>query len=558
MKKLFLLLIFLLPSIISAQESSASSLGSPDAISSVMPTLISVDEGVVRDIEFVDEKRSCDEFVDLIDSVSKDLVSSLNFNNTSFVNVTNKYCWNNAFRTSVSVNLLVKNDSDSLVGKQVSFNFYVNDVVDYDTVFSKEENDNIGYFLKEKYLDYLINGTDEEFYVSINPEYSSNGDYDCSGLRIFYDSLSKDAYFNEDVYCQLVVKISISDIKDYAKEGYVNFFGDKISFSYEGYSVGDFDLNLLKDSLDCDIKEGYEFDDFGSCYGVFKDENRIYFSSYKEFEKSSVSVSVYGFVNGNARINVNVYGENADNVLGLVNDFVSSITIKYFGKDLSPELKLNEYEGRISPYSYKSYTGTARITNLNFNSLSINGLKSNEDKMNTYYSDEENNVYLTISVPFIQVFYSDVDEQVIEGGSDVVSKMIAPYPYPRQNSFVITKDKVFSQTIIDSDDYDLAVSEIKSVLNKYVNTSDWVLTSRVTSGNYYPYPLMYAEDGVSVRSLSASVESSVSVADSAIPSSGSSFEDSFLSDYPEFDELNDDVVEEKSFLGFLKQLLGLN
>lgn len=485
------------------------------------------------------EESQCNISSGFIESLINSAKSELNLSSYAFQNVTNTYCYSyDGLSKSISITAMFKDTESSIFGKSVQFSVYSYDTEDFGAVFSPRELEVFDYTLRYKFLDYLINGTDDLYYISIQPAYTwvtnKSQEESCADLRSYYDSLSGEKYLNsESGSCSVILKTTTSGIRDLVddKIGYIYYFGDNIKFSFSGFSSGTFDLQSLATSVNCELSTAdyyYPSADFG-CYGIFKNEERVYFSASKQLDNSTYAYAdIYGYVGGKGKISVNAYGENADALSSEVSTFVHDISVKYFGEEYNITLTSQTEDYGTPEYSYLS--GSAIIESFNFNEESVFGMNVSEYQMNTYYTD--GTIYITLSEPYLQLFIPE-SEQEIADRNNAVEKLI-PYPYWGRN-IVITSSKVFSSATIDENNFDTAVQTIKSYVGDYIATGNWELNMTVTGGHYYPL-YGYAEGA---RSLD--MDESVAVSQTA-----GGIQDSFSSQNSAFAEFDEELKSSES------------
>ncbi len=531
----------------SSQEIAGSSLGVAKPSISIVEPLYS--------------EEGCNISASFSNSVLGSLRDELNLSDYAYSKLSNSYCYAYDDYTSFNLNFVFKKSESDFVGRSVSVSVYSNTVKDFDSIFTKSENEVLGYNLKEKYADFLINGTDEEYYVSLSPKYSDEG-ADCDSLKTFFDSLSGEKYFDSsDYYCSAVVKTATSNIRNLVSDsvGYVYYFGDKVYYTFTGFSYGSFDLSSLSQSMGCDFSnEDYYYPEIErGCYGIYKKNARLYLSAYREFQNASASVSVYGISEGRGRISVSLYGLDAESHLQETNDFVAQITAKYFGTAYKVPLSTN-YDGpvplRSSGEFYSSLSGVASIDTLNLNVNELAGFNLSEYQMNKYYQGV--NISVSVSEPYIQV---RITEPVPEAEVVDSEKMILP-PYYSGRTFVITSNRVYSSVTISENDAALAESEVKGFIDKHVQSGSWRFNMSVTQGYYYPFfgaiekqasPVAVSADLAVASSGLERSENSLSAAEGAV--------DSFSSEHPDFSEFEEDLSEGllSKLAGFLQRLFGI-
>jgi len=458
---------------------------------------------------------ACNVSQSFLNALKSAILTEMEITGSVYSNFTNVYCYSYDDTGSVSFQLIIKNNKSDYKGTMVSGSLWTSELIDYDLLFTKEESNALSYILKQKYLDYYVNETDESYYVEITPSYETF-DNRCDDLRSFYDDLSGEKYFNEGDYCSIITKTRTSEIKSLVGPGigYVNYLGDDIRFHFYGYSEGNYDLASLSGSINCDLStSNYYYPEFdSSCYGIYKSKSRVYFSTSNSSPDSNIYVSVYGYVNGKAKISASSYGSVSEQE---VNDFVSKATNNYFNQAYS--VNLIEYDYGLS--------GETIINNLVLDMNAFNELKFSERFMDKYY--EGDGVYATISEPYIQVYVPESSSQDV-----MVSRSIMPYYWNKY--FIITKSRVYSEITLNDSDSEVAVSKIKEFIDPYISTGDWSLNMTVT-GSYYPI-ILY---DYGMRAQTAEV--GVATATSSLESYGLiGLSDSLSTQYPEIKELEEE------------------
>ncbi|MFA5405818.1 MAG: hypothetical protein WC307_00465 [Candidatus Nanoarchaeia archaeon] len=495
MRKAVLLIILMLMSVVLA-ESTASS-----------PALISVDS---RGVE-----SECNVSPVFIESIKGPLIEELNMSPYAFSNVTNSYCYSYGDYQSININFLFKESESSITGKSVSASFYTSSTNDYSVLFNDREMNMIGYSLKEKYADYVVNGTNDEYYIQLSG--------DCDELRSYYETLNGEKYFNND-YCSIVIKTSTSMIKEFVVSSvdYVNYFSDEVKYLFTGYSTGSYDLASLSTSLNCDLSmRDYYYPEIDTnCYGIYKDKTRVYFSAYND----QAYLNVYGIIGAKGKIVASAYGEELD--AQKISDWVNSVLNEYF-PGYSLTLTSDDY----------SLQGEVIIDNFNFNTALLSDFDSSKDIMNTFYYKD--NYQVTITEPYIQVFAPET------GVRSISDDELLLRPYYWGSNFVITNDRVYSSVTLDDNNMTLAVEKLRDFINPYITTSDWELNMSVT-GNVYYYLLKGVDQASSLN------------AERAPTMVGAS--DSLSAEYDEFAELEalSQPTILDSIINFFKSLFGLN
>jgi len=460
------------------------------------------------------ERTECNVSNTFVEKIKDSINEQMNLSPYSFSNLTSSYCYNN----HVSLQFLFKETDSSITGKSISISLYASDVFDYDQVFTIQEQNTLDYTLKQEYISYVINGTNKEYYVSLNPSYDDDYKAKCSDLRDFYETISGEKYFNEDRgYCNIIIKTSTSGLKSLVNENinYISYLGDEIYFNFNGYTEGSYDLSALAQSLDCELsKSDYYYPEFETdCFGIYKDKIRVYFSTHS----NGFYLNFYGFNNGKARLSVNAYGEelNKDEI----QEWVNQVLATYLP---GQSIDVSEIEDNNN---WKSTYTTKIISNFNFNTDLLSDFDQVKYETETTYT--KGNTSVTISEPYIRI-------NIPTTSSDELM------PYYSNKGFIITSSKIYSSTILEENNQALAVEQIKEMINPYINTGEWVLNLTVNSG-YYPMPLL--EGGVA--------------RDEAV---SQGVNDAFSQEFPDFEELEEPEESPsliQTIVNFFKGLFGI-
>jgi len=511
----------------------SAALGEETSIGVAMPI-----SAISSDSRYYD--NTCNTSPEFLSMIKNSIITELGLSSYAFNNLTSSYCYGNGDYESINLNFIFKESENSIIGRNVGVNIYSSSTTDFSVVFNEDEINRIDYTLKQNYVEYLVNGTDSEQYVTLSPR------NECSELESFFNTLNGEKYFNqENGYCSGVIKISISQLKNLIHDsvGYINYLGEKIKFNFEGYAQGTYDLANIAAISKCDLSKNdyYYPSELDGCYGIYKDKTRVYFST----SKNTTYVSVYGYLNGKAKIEVSAY-ETVDT------DFIRESLMNYLGSDYDITLDTTEWGG---------IQGSLVINDLSINIDAFNEFKKQDYQMDTnYYND---NTYLTISEPYISIYVPEERSTSASSSGVVETAKIMPYYWGR--SITITKSRVYTSITMNENNEALAEEQIKTFVNEYLATDDWTLKMRVT-GDYYYYPILYAEAGMTKSSVSEriSMDSIQSVNVSGDASSGAPEQqntgarDAFTSanQGADFSELEDKSIID-TILDFFKGLLGL-
>ncbi|VVB74769.1 Uncharacterised protein [Candidatus Tiddalikarchaeum anstoanum] len=476
------------------------------------------------------DNTQCNISQNFMDSVKTVILSELNLTGYSYSNITSSWCYNYGDYNSISFNILVKESESSIIGKTISSSFYTSTVYDYDILFNAKESEVLDYTLKEKYAQYVVNATDESYYVQIYAPYGGNS---CDIMQAYFENLEGEKYFNNnDNYCSVVVKTRTSQIKSLVSEDIssIYYFGNSIQFNFIGYSEGSYNLEQLSTNMGCELsKLDYYYPEFTtSCYGMYKDTSRLYFYTSTEINGVYVSLDVYGIIGGRGVVSVSAYGDGVSGIESEINNFVSATTSEFFNTAYAVTLSTQE--------SWTS--GTLDINNLELNTDSLNGFTISQNMMNTYYS--MNNTSITITEPYIQVYVPE--DLSISGGVGVSSSAVSsvdimPRPYYWSRYFVVTKDKLYSEITLNTTNSALAESKIKEFIDSYVPTSNWVLNMSVVGGYFGPYYLDGRVSEANTGSISSSSGSNIQVSGLTQNQGNLALNDPLSSQHPELTSL---------------------
>ncbi|MBD3312249.1 hypothetical protein GF352_02215 [archaeon] len=421
--------------------------------------------------------NECNLSESLINS-ARDLINKQwNITPYGFYNLTSSYCYDN----SVSLTFLFKKEESSIKGDRVSVSLYKSEEFDYDLIFTDQENNLFSYSIKKEYIDYLVNGADNEYYVSLS------GD-ECLDLKGFYNTLSGEKYFNQEHgYCSIVVKTRTSEVKDLVSDSvsFINYFGEEVRYSFSGHSGGSYDLASLAASIDCELSSSshYHPELETDCYGIYKDDSRIYFSAHTQINDYRVYINVYGIMDGKARLTASAYGEDINKAAA--EEWINNELSSYF-----PGQTLN-LEGD------ETLSASKIVNSFEFNNNAVNDFNERKELMNTHYSG--GNVSVTISEPYIQVY-------IPEDAVDSREVGIVPSIYWGRY-FIVTSSRVYSSISLDDNNESLAVNKIKEFVDPYVTTSNWELNMTVT-GNYY-WPLFGLAETTNLRTMAETDAASI-------------------------------------------------
>lgn len=485
---------------------------------------------------------SCNVSPSFISSIKSSLMNELNLSDYSYYNLSSSYCSDYGYGKNININLIFKKNATEFYGKQVSASFYLTDVFDYSLVFTDKERNALDYTIQQKYISYVINGTDEEFYVNLNPNWGDDNKVLCENLKALLDTLNGEKYYNEDNgYCSVVIKTKSSEVKGLVSDAisYVYYYGDKVYFHFSGYSEGNYNLASLASSLNCDLSNNdYNYPELAStCYGIYKDKERLYFGA----DKDGMYLSVYGFIGGKTKISINYNGDVSNTTIESLQAFVNEITQKYFNKI---------YNLTIEEGLYGGYTGEIIVTGLETNLDAFLELTAYDNLMDRSYNGD--GVYATISKPYIQLYFPETNNQA------AADKISAIRPYYWNRYLVITKDRVYSEVTLNENDEGLAVSKIKELIDPYVSTGNWMLNMSVTGGYY---PIILYDYGLKGGVMESASTTSVAESNTRLSISGNvtGLTDNFASQYPGLSELEEPKTTDlwSAIVNFFKGLFNI-
>jgi hypothetical protein len=447
------------------------------------------------------EDSKCEIRQSFVDVIIEQVLPEMGLTGYGYREVTQSSCYERGDYNNIYVNVNLKKSAEDYVTKRLSISFHTSTDYDYSVLFTELEDEVIGYTLKRKYVEYLEKGTDEEYYIRINPKYSE-GKTNCDSLRDYYNGLTGEKYFNDEYgYCSAVLKTRTSQIKSLVSKniGGVYYFSDKLRFNFAGYSEGSFDLESIASSGACDLsRQDYYYPELVSkCYGIYKDKTRIHFSASHRRDNWNAYLSVYGYLNGQGIISVNAYGKNINEQEVL--DFVKEKTLEYLGTAYSLTLSRSGAETitslRDESFEYSSLSGRAEITGLEIKASALEGLELRDYVTSKEYWSE--NVSISISEPYVQVYVPE------ELGEATVEKALVgiPHPYYWGRSFTITSSRVYSNINLEENNPALAEQRIKEFVDPFIQTGSWNLSMTVT-GSYYPRPLIGMVEAGVARSIS--------------------------------------------------------
>jgi len=447
--KTALLLLFLIPIVFAAGE-EISMISAAEPAMSVSPDYYNNYECNLSDAE--------------LNNIKEFAITNFNLTDASMVNISHSSCYNYGEYYSIYVNMIAKSSESEISIKSISFSLSYSNEIDYDLLMQGKA-DYFDYNLRNNYYDYYINGTDEEYYVMISYSYDENYTLEefKEGLAEYYESVSSEKYFQSDYdYPIMVFKSKTSELINMLPSfpAYISYYGDELTFTFQGYGEGDYDLARIALSNDCTIQiSDYYYPEFSDeCYGAYVDTERVYFSAYDYGEDYSISLSLYGVKGYKAELTASYYGEVS---IAAVQDFIDSALSQYFPKySFVPEFSDN-YDSII-------------IRDFDFDESRFSTLNKTKDRQNTnYYNDK---IYVSVIEPHISLYSSS------ERISSLDSKIMPPF---YGQSTVITKDRVYSSIQIKENNAELAKTGLNEMLDGIVTVNDWSLNMSLRQYYYY-------------------------------------------------------------------------
>lgn len=473
MKKLLFLLILLIPTVFSAEELKIS----PTSSVSEPSIGISVDRSNSYDCNISESE---------LNNIKNFIVTNYDLSDNSLVNISYNSCYNYGDYYSIYVNMIAKKNESDINIKTISFSVSYSKDIDYD-ILMQNKADNFDYSLKNKYYEYYINGTDEEYYVMMSYNYDEN--YTIEEFKIdllnYYETITTEKYYQIDYdYPIIVFKTKNSELLNIIPEfkTYISHYGKDLTFTFKGYSEGDYDLAQILLTDNCNIQKSNSFyPEFSDeCYGNYVDKERIYFSTSDYNENYSMYFSIYGVKGYKAEFSASYWGDAAEQQ---VKEFINKALSTYFPEySFNPEFIDNSDSTIIRDFDFTE----SRFNNLN---------KSKENENTNYYNE---NTYVSVIEPHISLYSSSSRIYSLD------SKIMPPF---YRQSIVITKDNVYSSIQLKENNKSLAVTGLNEMLRGIVNTNEWELNMSLRQYYYYYRGLDLAQSSSKEISLGAGMDS---------------------------------------------------
>ncbi|MFA5333213.1 MAG: hypothetical protein WC376_01825 [Candidatus Nanoarchaeia archaeon] len=447
MKKILFLILLLIPAVFSAEDFTVSVSSEPKGIS-----------------DYSYNSYECNLTEDELFNIKEFAVNNFNLTDNSFVNISYNSCYNYGDYYSIYVNMVAKKNDSDINTKTISFSLSYSNEIDYDVLMNKKA-DYFDYSLKNKYYTYYVNNTDEEYYVMLSYSYNENYTLDefSSDLLSYYESVNGEKYFQSDYdYPIIVFKSKNSELLNIIPDFpvYISYYGQDLTFTFQGYSTGNYDLDQISLTSMCNIqKSNYYYPEFSDeCYGNYIDKERLYFSANDYNENYSIYFSIYGIKGYKAELSASYWGDVTQEK---VQEFINNALSKYF-----PEYSFSA--------NFVDNQDSTIIRDFDFTESRFSDLNKSEDRENTNYYDS--NVYVSVIEPHISLYSSSARIYSLD------SKIMPPFY--SQNT-VITKDHIYSSIQLKENDAELAKTGLNEMLTGVVAANDWVLNMSLRQYYYY-------------------------------------------------------------------------
>ncbi|MBR9680442.1 MAG: hypothetical protein GOU98_01300 [Candidatus Altiarchaeota archaeon] len=483
-----------------------------------------------------------------------------------FVKTKETYCWKGEENQNMNVNLFFKQSDSEIDGKIVSVSINMYDFKDVDAVFSEKESQMLDYYLKERFVEYLSSGKDDEFYTVAYPVYNKEGatQIDCNSLKSVYSDFDKVYLNDQQGYCEVIIKVKTSEIRELVSNEveYISYFSEDIAYAFEGEAKGIFDLEAISKNLNCELnRDDYYLTEIEDCHGFYRKEGRFHLSANKQIEEAWISVQVYGFDGDVAQVYVAVDGKRAGDFVSDAETYISEITSRFFGESIIPDLREIDYRTFAADEEniYAHFEGTKKASNLKLRESELSNMELVEDRMNkNYYGDT---VSVNIGNPYIQLFVKDNFAEITSADEKMM------YPPTQMRDVVITKNAVFARVQIDLDNEEEAIIKLDELTKNIVQVSDWSITKWIVpKGQYFgPVRMMYdsaagmpepMEGEVMTDTITQTVETRATKTSQIIESEEGQVQvvDSFNQEFPEFAEFDKEHFK-KSIFSFISDIV---
>jgi hypothetical protein len=511
MKKLLFFALLLIPSVFAAAEDLA-----------IAPAIDS-SQGI--SISEYRNDYQCNLSDSELDNIRNFTIANFNITNSSLVNISSSYCYNYSSYYSIYVNMITKQSVSDIELKTISFSLSYSNEIDYDVLMNNKA-DYFDYSLKNEYYTYYVNKTDKEYYVMLSYNYNENYTVEefNADLLNYYNLISAEKYFQDDYdYPIIVFKSKSSELLNIIPNfpAYISYYGEELTFTFQGYSEGDYDLAQIALSGNCTIQDSNsyypEFSD--ECYGNYIDKERIYFSASDYNENYSIYLSLYGIKGYKAELSASYWGDISAQK---AQEFIDSALIQYFPDYSFAADFSDKYDSLI-------------IRDFDFDESKFAGLNKSKDRENTNYYNS--NVYISVIEPHISLYSSSARIYSLD------SKIMPPF---YSQSTVITKDKVYSSIQIKENDEGLAVIGLNEMLKGIVTANDWALNMSLRQ--YYYYYRGFDTSVSNAQEMGGSLGSADSVSSTSPLIAGVSetqfnnFDDSKFADLEKQDSLWDSII----------------
>jgi hypothetical protein len=460
-----------------------------------------------------------------LDNIRNFTIANFNITNSSFVNISSSHCYNYSSYYSIYVNMITKQSALDIELKTISFSLSYSNEIDYDVLMNNKA-DYFDYSLKNEYYTYYVNKTDKEYYVMFSYNYNENYTLEefNADLLNYYNSIPGEKYFQDDYdYPIIVFKSKSSELLNIIPSfpAYISYYGEELTFTFQGYSEGTYNLEQIAQSGNCTIQDSNsyypEFSD--ECYGNYIDKERIYFSASDYNENYSIYLSLYGVKGYKAELSAGYYGDVSAQK---AQEFINSVLLQYFpGYSFTADFS-DKYDSLI-------------IRDFDFDEPRFAGLNKSKERESTNYYNS--NVYASIIEPHISLYSSSARIYSL-------SESIMP-PFYSQST-VITKDRIYSSIQLKENNAETAKIGLNEMLNGIVSANDWALSMSLRQ--YYYYYRGFDITASNAQEMSGSLSSSDSVSSTSPLIAGvsetqfNSFDESKFNDLEKQDSLWDSII----------------
>jgi hypothetical protein len=343
-----------------------------------------------------------------------------------------------------------------------------------------------------------VNNTDKEYYVMLSYYYNENYTLEefKEDLFAYYGLVIGEKYLQTDYdYPIIVFKSKSSELLNIipAFPVYISYYGEDLTFTFQGYSEGTYDLEQIAKTDKCTIQttNNYypEFSD--ECYGSYIDKERLYFSASEYNENYSMYFSIYGVNGYKAEFSASYWGGISEQE---VQAFIDNALAQYF-----PEYSFMA--------EFSDNYDSAIIRDFEFDESRFQALNKSKDRENTNYYNS--NVYVSITEPNIRIYSSSARILSLD------SKIMPPF---YGQSTIITKDRIYSSIQLKENGEELAKIGLNEMLDGIAAANGWNLNMSLRQYYYY-YRGVSAADGAE---SSGSGSQGIGASDSMEPVSSNS------------------------------------